>query len=79
MRQIFSYITGKTGVGTVYGEGVTSALKTGGISGLLDFVKNNGNGSNMSMITPQMSKIDTAYGKISTARRENKSSSLSEH
>lgn len=76
LRQIFGYITGKTGVGTVYGEGVTGALKTGGISGLLDFVKNNGNGSNMSMINPQMSKIDTAYGKISTARTENKSSPI---
>lgn len=59
LREIFSYITEKSGTGTTYARGAQQALQQGGFEGLVDYVNANRNGG-MSLAKPMMSKIKDA-------------------
>lgn len=80
LAQIFAYITGRTDKGTKYGEGAGGALMSGGVEGLTSYMEEQRRKNfPMSPFTPQASKLDNAYGKISISRKENKPSGIMEY
>lgn len=78
LKQIFGYITGKTGVGTSYAEKyntkLTKALRTGDNEDLFDALA--AGSTEMSYAKPMMSKIDKASDRISRTRSENRPMSI---